>query len=101
MANRTNRIPFNEIPHEEAFHPVRGPLWLKVFEILNEIRTKTGGDSDYIFELQGGSTTTSADVTELTDRNIELESEIVALRASIKKLDKRLASFIAEIETNV
>ena len=99
MAN-TNRIPFNEIPHSEAFDPNRGPLWFKIFEILNNLRTKTGGDTDYIFDLQNGSTSTVADIAEILARNIELESELTAMRTTVKNLEKRLNAFIAETITN-
>lgn len=124
MSVNINKVPFNEIPHEEAFHPIRGPLWQKIFDIINQSRDRIGGDFDFISEVSSeyveAESTHNYDIRQLqsdrdkylaeaqTNRKIRsLQAENDALKAqlstisrSVRTLEARLNSFIAETATN-
>lgn len=55
MAVDIDRVLLNEIPAEEAFHPVRGELWRKVFRLLWQTRLRTGGDDDVVSSTASAS----------------------------------------------
>jgi hypothetical protein len=105
-----NKIPFNEIPHSEAFHPERGPLWQKLFNLLDQSRNKLGGDSDYIVSLQEDTRATIANVAtdydvnvrikNLQAQNAQLKAGLASTSRQLRNLEKKLTAFIAEARTN-
>lgn len=124
MTVNVNRIPFNEIPESEAFHPQRGPLWRKILDILNQSRSKIGGDSDFIVELQGDYVESEAvhnyDIRQLQAdrdkyhaeyktaraiRNLKAENEhlkasLLTTQRQLRTIEQRLNQLIAETQTN-
>jgi len=99
MAN-VNKTPFNELPHEEAFHPVRGRIWQSIFNLLDQNRTKLGGDSDYIVSLQDNLQTTAASTISVQAQHNELRADLASISTQIRNLEKKVQSLIAEIRTN-
>lgn len=124
MTTTVNRAPHNLIPQEWAFHPTIGPFVREILNQLWQLRNKTGGDADYITEIQGDFIESEApvnyDIRELkadrdkynaerqTARKIRsMQSEIEALKAELLTVRRqntailaRLNQFIAEVETN-
>lgn len=124
MATQVNRAPHNLIPQEWAFHPTIGPFVREILNQLWQLRNKTGGDADYITEIQGdfieSESPVNYDIRELkadrdkynaerqTARKIRsMQSEIEALKAELLTVRRqntailtRLNQFIAEVETN-
>lgn len=124
MANEVNRAPHNTIPQEWAFHPTIGPFIRELINIVWQLRNRTGGDSDYIVEIQGDYVESEApvnyDIRELkydrdkynaerqTQRKImSMQSEIDSLKSQLNTVQRqnsailaKLNQLIAEVETN-
>lgn len=103
MAN-INRVPFNEIPPEEAFHKDRGPLWQKLFNIVNQTRTRVGGDDDLLVSISTDVANTELTINEflvqLDDQDNEIQTQMAALEAKVRHLEKQIKHLTAEITAN-
>lgn len=119
-----DRAPFNEIPKKWANDRELEPFIRKLLTIIWQLRNRTGGDGDYITEVQGDFVESESplnyDIRDLqrdrdkyraeaqTNRKIRsLESEIGSLKAQINTLERqnravlaKLNQFIAEVQTN-
>lgn len=103
MANQINRIPFNAIPPEWAFHPVIGPFIRELMTIVWQSRTRMGGDGDTISEIvvQADDSMMSA----VESRVAALESKLNALiiehdfASRVAAIEAKLSAI--EIETNI
>lgn len=96
MAN-VNRIPFNAIPQEWAFHPTIGPFVRDLLTIIWQQRNRTGGDSDAIGDYEVRITSLeNADVV-LDSRLDTAEADISALESSDVVIDARLDTAEADI----
>ena len=96
MAN-VNRIPFNTIPQEWAFHPTIGPFIRDLLTIIWQQRNRTGGDSDAIGDYEVRITSLeNADVV-LDSRLDTAEADISALESSDVVIDARLDTAESDI----
>lgn len=119
-----DRIPFTEVPPKWAFDPEVGPFVRKLLDMIWQLRNRTGGDTDYITEVQGDFIESEApvnyDIRELkydrdkynaeriTQRKIRtMQAEFDAMRAEIQSLRRqntallaKIDQFIAEVETS-
>jgi hypothetical protein len=119
-----NRAPHNQVPPEWAFHPTIGPFIRDLLNVVWQLRNKTGGDADYITEIQGdfiesespinydirglisdrdkynAERLTERKVRSLESENAQLKAEMLTMRRQMTALSARLNQFIAEIETN-
>lgn len=124
MAVNVNRAPHNLIPKEWAFHPEIGPFIREMLNIVWQLRNKTGGDTDYITEIQGdfieaespmnydirglqgdrdkynAERLTQRKIKSLEAQNAQLNAELQTMRRQMTALSARLNQFIAEVETN-
>ena len=119
-----DRAPFNEVPKKWANDRELEPFIRKLLTIIWQLRNRTGGDGDYITEVQGDFVESESplnyDIRDLqrdrdkyraeaqTNRKLRsLESEIGSLKAQINTLERqnraalaKLNQFIAEAQTN-
>lgn len=89
-----NRVPFNTIPPEWAFHPSIGPFIRELLTIIWQQRNRTGGDVDTITEI----------VVQADDSMMSaVESRVAALESKINDLllDLDVSSRIAELESRL
>ena len=96
MPTAIDKIPFNQIPQDEAFHPVRGNMWRDVYNKLYQLRTRTGGDVDVIYSIQYDTT----GLTALNTRMDSAEDEIDYLYviSALDQLGGQVASLINDNE---
>lgn len=120
-----NRAPFNEIPRKWAFDPEIEPFVRKLLDIIWQLRNRSGGDADYVLEIQGdyveSEATFNYDIRELKADRDKLKAEIATekrknrdlllmigeIKAQIAtigrhqtKLNAKLESLISEVQTN-
>jgi predicted RNase H-like nuclease (RuvC/YqgF family) len=115
MGQDVNRIPFNIIPTKWAFDPEIGPFIRELLEILNQSRSRTGGDNDTVADLElintlndGGNRTyrryndeiqeLSNQLSEIKRKNRSLEQKIDLLEESFDR--QRRAIRTAEQNVN-
>lgn len=79
MAN-VNRIPFNAIPQEWAFHPTIGPFIRDLLTIIWQQRNRTGGDSDAIGDYE-------VRITSLENADVVLDSRLDTAEYDIDDLE--------------
>ena len=124
MATSVNRAPHNLIPKQWAFDQEIGPFVREILNQLWQLRNRTGGDADYIVEIQGDFIESEApvnyDIRELkADRdkyNAErqtamkiksmraemdaLKAELLTVRRQNTAILAKLNQFIAEVQTD-
>lgn len=97
-----NRTPLNTIPKKWAFDQEIGPWILSLLEIIRQLREKTGGDSDYIVEIQGdlieSESPINYDIRELRSDRDKYKAEAMTKRKQAAK-DQEIASLKAQIAT--
>lgn len=96
MPTPIDKIPFNQIPQDEAFHPVRGNMWRDIYNKLYQLRNRTGGDVDIIYSIQYDTT----GLTALNTRMDSAEDEIdyLYIYGMLTQLNGKIASLIADNE---
>lgn len=124
MAVNVNRAPHNLIPKEWAFHPEIGPFVRELLNVIWQLRNKTGGDADYITEIQGDYVEAESPMNydirglqadrdkynaeRITQRkifaveieNAKLKAELITVRRQMTALNAKLNQLIAEVQTN-
>lgn len=98
-----NRIPFNTIPPEWAFHPTIGPFVRDLLTIIWQQRNRTGGDGDIITEIvvQSDDSMMSAVESRVAALEAKVNDLIIEfdLSSRVAALEARLAAL--EIETQI
>lgn len=84
-----NRIPFNTIPQEWAFHPTIGPFVRDLLTIIWQQRNRTGGDSDAVGDYE-------VRITSLENADVAQDSRLDTAEADISAIELRLD--VAETE---
>ena len=109
-----DRAPFNEVPKKWANDRELEPFIRKLLTIIWQLRNRTGGDGDYITEVQGDFVESESplnyDIRDLqrdrdkyraeaqTNRKLRsLESEIGSLKAQINTLERQNRAALAKL----
>lgn len=126
MATKVDRLS-EGLLNEIAFKPEWKPLYevlRHIIGVVNQTRERTGGDDDFIVEIQGdyieAESPFNYDIRELqrdrnkynaelkTERKIrtiesensQLKAEVQTMRRQLSALNSKINQLIAEVETN-
>jgi hypothetical protein len=103
MTTQIDRVPFNTIPQEWAFHPEIGPFIRDLLRIVWQQRDRLGGDGDIITEIVVQADDSMGSAVE--SRVAALEARIIELQiehdfsSRLAAIEAKLAAL--EVETHI
>lgn len=98
-----NRTPLNTIPHKWAFDKEIEPFIRSLLKQIDQLRARSGGDSDFTDEIQTDTTDSESnfnyDIRQLREDHNKNLAEIQTAR-KVRLLESQIDSMAAEIQTN-